>query len=799
MTRSAVTASRALLRRRRVARVVAIAAAVTSLMAPAGAMESTDVTGDVTEPAVASLTVSPGGADVTQADASFSVSTRLTDDWSGVNEVHLSWLSVDGSHAHEVGLTLASGDERDGLWTGVFSIPRLSAAGRYELAISVADRVRNGRFYDSDALAAQGFASGVDITSSDPDVTAPRITGLRAMATTVDVRQGPAVLDFEVTVSDNQSGVSYGSVYVRPPDPNIGDGGVEFAYMWLTSGDRHAGGWTGTMRIPRFVRSGRWRLGASFVDAMGNHRRLEGDDLAAATGGPGWLDVISHDDLDAPRILSVNVEPWAVNVHDADQTVRVSVRVADSPAGVRPISAGAPWWLVGVDVFDPVTGQNGGLSAMSRTSGDSYDGVYEWSFTVPRSSATGLRRVGVSAQDTVGNWDVVAGEALVTMGGPPGLLVYNVPLPPVILGVDPGDGQVVVRFDPPPDDRGSPVTGYVVRESPGGAVVEVSADARVAVVGGLANGVSHTFTMVALNRAGASDASGAVSAIPQVGLPAPGTVSAGSGGALSDPPASDASGAPVAATRSGYWMVESAGRVHAFGDAPWLGHAPAGPSPAVDLEPTPSRGGYWVVDADGRVYPFGDARPLGDAPVGSRGLAAGETVTSLSATPSGRGYWVFTTRGRVLAFGDAPFLGDMSAVKLNQPVLDSVPTPSGWGYYMVAGDGGVFAFGDARFAGSMAATKLNAPVQSLVPNPNGSGYWLVASDGGIFSFAAPFFGSMGAVPLNRPVTGMVGSPTGRGYLMVAEDGGIFTFGDVAFRGSLGARLPASRVTAAAAL
>ncbi len=250
-------------------------------------------------------------------------------------------------------------------------------------------------------------------------------------------------------------------------------------------------------------------------------------------------------------------------------------------------------------------------------------------------------------------------------------------------------------------------------------------------------------------------------------------------------------------TRSGYWMVGSDGAVYAFGQAAHLGNATPflGSAKAVDIEPTPSGNGYWILDSAGHIYSFGDAVHLGNAP--TSGLAAGETVTSLSATPTGNGYWIFTTRGRVLTIGDAANFGDMSAVPLNGPVFDSIPTPSGKGYYMVASDGGIFAFGDAVFYGSMGGKPLNQPVQSLVPDPDCKGYWLVASDGGVFAFEALFQGSMGSTKLNKPVNGMV--PFGTGYLMVANDGGIFNFSNLPFFGSLGDNPPANAIVAVAAL
>src|SRR5207253_2590914 len=109
------------------------------------------------------------------------------------------------------------------------------------------------------------------------------------------------------------------------------------------------------------------------------------------------------------------------------------------------------------------------------------------------------------------------------------------------------------------------------------------------------------------------------------------------------------------------------------------------------------------------------------------------TVPTQVQVPNRSGYWMVGADGRVYNFGDANSYGDTSQVKLNGPVLDSIPSADGKGYYMVASDGGIFTFGDAVFKGSMGDKPLNKPVQSLVPDADGSGYWLVASDGGIFA------------------------------------------------------------------
>jgi fibronectin type III domain protein len=769
-----------------------VAALVAGVTSPASGLDSTDFTGDVQGPQVVSFTLSPATADVTNAPATLTLTLRITDDLSGVADFpQTNWYSPsEEEHTYGGGLTLASGDRRDGVWSGTMVVPRYAAPGRWRIQLSVPDRVGNWTSFDTDALARHGFPSGFDITDANPDVTPGAVTDVRVAPALVDVRTGQASLQVEVSAADSQSGIKY--IVVLLHDRFGGMGGATVPMMTLAAGDARSGRWTGTATIPRYTHQGRWTLEVRTWDGIDNIRTYLGSDLAAA-GLTSGFDVSSEEDVEAPGVASFFADPAEVNVHDADQSVRVRLRLTDNLAGVHDI-----WGNQGSEVQayagDPVTGQSTGTGYMPRVSGTTRDGIYEATFTVPRSSATGLRPWSISATDVIGNYRSLERADLLALGALPALLVYNVPLPPGLLGVDPGDGEALVRWDPPVDDRGAEVTGYVVIESPGGARVEVAADARATVITGLANGVTHTFTVVAKNKAGASDPSRTASATPYAGAPDLSTAGGGSGGGTTTGGGDVPAASPVRGERSGYWMLGANGTVHAFGDAIWWGNAAVGVTPAVDLEPTPSRDGYWVADAQGRVYNFGDAPHLGNARV-----ARGETVTSLSATPSGQGYWLFTTRGRVLRFGDAPFQGDMSSTPLNGPVLDSIPTPSGRGYYMVASDGGVFAFGDARYAGSTAHLRLNAPVQSLVPDPDGTGYWLVASDGGIFAFAAPFHGSMGGTRLNRPITGMVGSRTGRGYLMVGEDGGIFTFGDVVFRGSLGDSPPPWPIVAASPL
>ena len=78
--------------------------------------------------------------------------------------------------------------------------------------------------------------------------------------------------------------------------------------------------------------------------------------------------------------------------------------------------------------------------------------------------------------------------------------------------------------------NGSPVTSYVVTASPGGATATVDGDRTSATVGGLVNGTSYTFTVVATNALGSSPTSAASNAVTPAPVPgAPHNVTAARG------------------------------------------------------------------------------------------------------------------------------------------------------------------------------------------------------------------------------------------------------------------------------
>jgi Fibronectin type III domain len=335
-----------------------------------------------------------------------------------------------------------------------------------------------------------------------------------------------------------------------------------------------------------------------------------------------------------------------------------------------------------------------------------------------------------------------------------------------------GDGSATVSWTAPASNGGVALTGYTVMASPGNATVTVGGSATSAVVPGLANGTSYTFTVQANNSVGSSPPS----AISNAVTPA------------TPPPTNSPSD-------HGYWLVGGDGGIFTFGSAAF--HGSTGSlklsRPVVGITPTASRQGYWLDASDGGVFAFGDAffagsiPGLGILPAGSpaagRKLAA--PVVGMVPSSTGHGYFMVAADGGVFAFGDAVFAGSCPSIGgCSGAAVAVMPDASGHGYWLVTVTGHVYAFGDAPVLG--APSSVSSPVTSAVRTASGNGYWILLANGTVLSYgdAANLGGPVGSASSLRPATAIFATATGGGYWVALSDGSIFTYGDAPYDGGM---------------
>jgi hypothetical protein len=280
-------------------------------------------------------------------------------------------------------------------------------------------------------------------------------------------------------------------------------------------------------------------------------------------------------------------------------------------------------------------------------------------------------------------------------------------------------------------------------------------------------GTAYTYSVTAIDGIGAPSTPGDANPVTTPGQPSlPFTI-----GCMSKLPAGSVVGSAALPDGTGYYEVDNAGDVAAFGGATCYGAMTGIPlnRPIVGMAVDPATGGYWLVATDGGIFSF-------NAPFfGSTGaIRLNKPIVGMASTPSGGGYWMVASDGGVFTFGNNQFYGSTGSLVLNKPVVGMAVDPATGGYWLVASDGGIFSF-NAPFFGSTGAIRLNQPVVGMSAAADGSGYRLIASDGGVFCFNEPFFGSTGNIRLNRPIVAGLNDNVTGGYWLTASDGGVFSF------------------------
>ncbi|MGB8011994.1 MAG: Ig-like domain-containing protein [Terriglobales bacterium] len=157
------------------------------------------------------FTFSPTAVDTTTSSATVNVTAQVTDNLSGVNSVHMDFVSPSGAHGAGGYLSLTSGNDLNGTWTGAVTLTAYTEAGTWSVAaVVVEDNAGNSQEYYTSDLQALGFPTQlfVDVASTTTTVTSssnPSVLGQSVTFTATVTPQGPGAPTGSVTFSDGST------------------------------------------------------------------------------------------------------------------------------------------------------------------------------------------------------------------------------------------------------------------------------------------------------------------------------------------------------------------------------------------------------------------------------------------------------------------------------------------------------------------------------------------------------------------------------------------------------------------
>lgn len=269
-------------------------------------------------------------------------------------------------------------------------------------------------------LAVMAGAHVRTVNAQVEDTTAPALAEFDFNPRTIDVSAGPQTVTITLRITDDLSGFEFGNFLMfSPSGQQVSSGGYNAPHR--IAGDSLNGVYQVSAVIPQFSEAGTWRVFQLFLrDQVGNTAVLSESDLINR-GFPTTLVVNGGPDLAAPDLVEFSINPTSIDVSAGTQNLTLTLRITDSLSGFE---------FGNFLMFSPSGHQviSGGYNSPNRVSGDSHDGVYQVTASVPRFSEAGTWRLfQVFLRDQVGNSAVLSESDLSSRGFPTQLQVISDP------------------------------------------------------------------------------------------------------------------------------------------------------------------------------------------------------------------------------------------------------------------------------------------------------------------------------------------------------------------------------------
>ncbi len=393
---------------------------VVCLVAPVTLLAQTDTM----PPVLINVDISPNPVDVTGGPQTVTVTTNVTDDLSGTQQVFVTLQSPSTGQYLYGYSSLVSGSTLDGFWQANITIPQYSEAGDWTIAsLQLTDNATNNQYLSTSDLQNLGFQYSVTVISQQ-DITPPQLTNLSFSPSAVNTSAADQIITVTLGASDDLSGVDftcpfycYYTVYLTSPSGKQWQGLVNY-YVTNVSGTPLNGVWTGQITMPRYSEPGNWQVNfVSLRDSANNTSYLSTANLQAM-GFPTTITVTSSpSDTSPPAVSSLAFGPNFIDTTMGSQPVTVNLGLTDNLSGLQY------GWVYFTSPSGNQT-QYAYFSSYNRIAGTALNGTYQYTFYMPQYSEAGTWQVSqIYAYDNDNNLLYLTNAQLQAMGFPTQLVV----------------------------------------------------------------------------------------------------------------------------------------------------------------------------------------------------------------------------------------------------------------------------------------------------------------------------------------------------------------------------------------
>lgn len=513
-------------------------------------------TSDVTPPTVVSVEVSSASGDLAAGPFEATVTVHVTDAQSGYSGfcIDFGWPvnpSTPGASAclFEPGNRI-SGTAQDGVYQSTLGIPQTASPGIYPLlGFHVQDGAENFVNETPAQLEAVGAPSAIVLTnSSDTTPGAPTNVVATAANASAGVSWAPAsnggaqLISYTVTASPGAQTVTVSGDKTSATVPGLSNGSPYSFTVHATNGigdgaESNPSNSITPAQPPTAPTAIQATAGTSEVDVSWTPPTSDGGSPIlgytvtqsgnCGPNGPHCATVAAASDATSAAVIGLmNGAPYTFTVHATNAIGNSPESASSSSVTTTPGTSTPPQYVSAVAQSGQASLQwlpptnNGGSPIVSYTvtaiPGGRSVTVPVGPSTTQTATLTGLTN-GTTYTFTVHATNAYGDSAESDPSS--AIYVFGGPNAPMAAHATAGNGRATVSWTAPAFDGGSAITQYQVTATPGAEVADVAPPNTSLTMTGLSNGTTYTFTVSAVNRAGAGTPSAASNRVT-VGTPA---------------------------------------------------------------------------------------------------------------------------------------------------------------------------------------------------------------------------------------------------------------------------------------